>query len=82
VKRVSRRVDAPRADAPVTTLELFFDIVVVFVVTRPVGLVAGIASSVTTVFGEGEKRGVDLGGQSDQFQLSPITGEDRYPFIH
>jgi low temperature requirement protein LtrA len=46
VKFLGRRVDAPQADAPVTMLELFFDLVFVFVVTQLAGLV-GTSSSWT-----------------------------------
>ena len=41
---VARRVDAPLADAPVTMLELFFDLVFVFVVTQLAGLVGASSS--------------------------------------
>jgi len=44
VRIVARRVDAPLADAPVTMLELFFDLVFVFVVTQLAGLVGASSS--------------------------------------
>jgi low temperature requirement protein LtrA len=44
VRMISRRVTAPEADAPVTMLELFFDLVFVFVVTQLAGLVGASSS--------------------------------------